>query len=164
MPLKEPTVNGRDLVLLADTCKCWHICSHQQIYQCAVRVYWWSIPMEEGLAKVRGERHRFRAKQGHESKGYQVSQVLYSEDLHSWWDGDKKVRYWLMGKGGGSFLRGTWLPKCRYMWVSVSPNPCLAPDSIYSSGCKTDMWQEAVNSSWGSYANLFMGSFSFCKH
>ena len=49
--------------------------------------------MEEGLAKVRGERHRFRAKQGHESKGYQVSQVLYSEDLHSWWDGDKKVRY-----------------------------------------------------------------------
>ena len=58
--------------------------------------------------------------------------VLCSEDLYSWWGGVEKVTYWLKGKGGTSFPGETWLPKCRYGWQSVSPNTCLAPDSICS--------------------------------
>ena len=132
------------------------------------------------LARQRGERQNFKAKQGDKSEscgrpGWQApgslrlggqrpsgpvaqepraaprapwaperEQVLCSEDLYTWWDRRKKITYWWIGKCGASFRAGMWLSKLRYVG-SVSLNPYLAPDSICSSYCKTNTWQEAVN-------------------
>ena len=54
-----------------------------------------------------------------------------------------KMSYWLMGKGGASFPGGMCLPKCSYVWGSVSPNPHLAPDSTCSF-CIRDR-RQAIN-------------------